>query len=87
MGQLKNTGIFEELRSHYWSNRSYSDYDSLLYAAIDAWQNAALDPEIIKSVCRTPYAQRSKLIQCKYSLAELFFEVFGERVKWDVFLG
>jgi len=31
----------------------------LRLAAIDAWQKAALDPEIIKSVCRAKYAQRN----------------------------
>jgi len=50
------------LRSHYWANRIYADYDALRYAAIDAWQKAALDPAIIKSVCRAPYAERIKLI-------------------------
>ncbi len=50
--------LWHYLRSHYWANRSYCDYDHLRYAAIGAWQDAALDPEIIKSVCRTPYAQR-----------------------------
>ena len=47
------------LRSHYWANRSYANYDDLRYATIDAWQNAALDPEIIKSVCRASYAERN----------------------------
>ena len=42
--------LWHYLRSHYWANRSYADYDDLRYAAIDAWQNVALDPEIIKSV-------------------------------------
>jgi len=50
--------LWHYFRSHYWANRSYQDYDDLCYAAIDAWQNAALDPEIIKSVCRTSYAER-----------------------------
>ena len=49
--------LWHYLRSHYWANRSYADYDDLCYAAIDAWQNVALDPEIIKSVCRTSYAE------------------------------
>jgi len=44
------------LRSHYWSNRTYADYDALRLAAIDAWLKAALDPTIIQSVCRAPYA-------------------------------
>ena len=51
--------LWHYLRSHYWSNRAYVDYDDLRLAAIDAWQKAALDPEIIKSVCRAKYAQRN----------------------------
>lgn len=50
--------LWRYLRSHYRANRSYANYDDLRYAAIDAWQNAAVDPEIIKSVCRTSYAER-----------------------------
>ena len=51
--------MWHYLRSHYWANRSYANYDDLRHAAIDAWQNAALDPEIIKSVCRASYVERS----------------------------
>lgn len=50
--------LWHYFRSHYWSNRAYASYDDLRYAAIEAWQKAALDPEIIKSVCRTSYAER-----------------------------
>ena len=50
--------LWHYLRSHYWSNRTYADYDALRLAAIDAWQKAALDPSIIQSVCRAPYAER-----------------------------
>ena len=50
--------LWHYLRSHHWANRSYANYDDLRHAAIDAWQNVALDPEIIKSVCRTSYAER-----------------------------
>ena len=50
--------LWHYLRSHYWANRSYANYDDLRHAAIDAWRNTALDPEIIKSVCRTSYAGR-----------------------------
>jgi len=46
-------------RGHYWANRAYDDYDDLSDAAIEAWQKAALDAEIIKSVCRCPYAERN----------------------------
>ena len=44
--------------SHYWANRIYADYGALCYAAIDAWHNSVLNPAIIQSVCRTPYAER-----------------------------
>ena len=50
--------LWHYLRSHYWSNRSYADYDELCLAAIDAWQKAALNPELIQSVCRASYAER-----------------------------
>jgi transposase len=49
--------LWHYFRSHYWSNRAYDDYDDLRQAAIDAWQKAALNPMIIQSVCRTPYAE------------------------------
>jgi len=50
--------LWHYFRSHYWSNRTYADYDALRVAAIDAWQKAALDPTTIQSVCRAPYAER-----------------------------
>jgi len=37
----------------------YADYDDLRCAAIEAWQKAALDPEIIKSVCRAKDIDRN----------------------------
>ena len=48
----------DQLKTLYWSNRTYAGYDALRLAAIDAWQKAALDPTIIQSVCRVPYAER-----------------------------
>ena len=51
--------LWHYLRSHYWSNRAYVDYDDLRVAAIEAWQRASLDTEIIKSVCRAKYVERS----------------------------
>jgi len=51
--------LWHYLRSHYWANRTYADYDDIRHAAADAWQKAALDKEIIKSVCRANYAQRN----------------------------
>lgn len=50
--------LWHYLRSHYWANRIYADYDALRLAAVDAWQKAVLDKEIVKSVCFTEYAQR-----------------------------
>jgi len=51
--------LWHYLRSHYWANRTYVDYDALRLAAVDAWQRAALDKEIVKSVCFSEYAQRT----------------------------
>jgi len=50
--------LWHYLRSHYWANRIYADYDALRYAAIDAWHKAVLNPAIIQSVCRASYAER-----------------------------
>ena len=47
--------LWHYLRSHYWSNRDYDDYDALLEAATHAWCQAALDPKIVRSVCAAPY--------------------------------
>jgi transposase len=51
--------LWHYLRSHYWANRIYADYDDLRRAAVDAWQKTALDKEIVKSVCYAKYAQRN----------------------------
>lgn len=47
--------LWHYLRSHYWSNRAYADYDALVDAAEIAWQRSACDPATIQSVCRTSY--------------------------------
>ena len=51
--------LWHYFRSHYWSNRAYADYDDLRIAAVEAWQKAALNPEIIRSVCRAKYTERT----------------------------
>ena len=51
--------LWHYLRSHYWSNRTYADYDDLRLAAIDAWQDAVLNPSLVQSVCRASYAERT----------------------------
>lgn len=50
--------LWHYLRSHYWANRTYADYDDIRHAAADAWRKAALDREIVKSVCCAKYTQR-----------------------------
>ena len=47
--------LWHYLRSHYWSNRCFGDYNTLRAAACDAWQRSCLDAELIKSVCAVPW--------------------------------
>jgi transposase len=48
--------LWHYLKSHFWSNRAYDDYDHLLDAAQQAWRKACLLPELMKTVCHAPYA-------------------------------
>jgi transposase len=50
--------LWHYLRSHYLSNRAYSDYDHLFDAAGAAWRK--LTPDVIKSVCRCKYLERAE---------------------------
>jgi transposase len=43
--------LWHYLRSHYWSNRLYRNWDELKRAATDAWRRVCLVPELIKTVC------------------------------------
>jgi len=52
--------LWHWLRSHYWSNRSYANYDALREMACAAWQRSCLDTELIKSVCAVPWLQERK---------------------------
>lgn len=47
--------LWHYLKSHFWSNRAYDDYDALEQAAITAWHKAVLNPELMTTVCATPY--------------------------------
>jgi transposase len=49
--------LWHYLKSHFWSNRAYDDYEQLEQAAMDAWQKAVLDADLMKTVCAAPYAQ------------------------------
>ena len=51
--------LWHYLKSHYWSNRTYADYEELEEAAIDAWRAAVLDTELMKTVCNAPYLKRA----------------------------
>jgi transposase len=51
--------LWHYLKSHYWSNRAYDDYDALEEAAVDAWQKVALDADLMKTVCAAPYLERA----------------------------
>lgn len=43
--------LWHYLKSHFWSNRAYADYEALEQAAIKAWVKAVLDPTLMKTVC------------------------------------
>jgi transposase len=47
--------LWHYLKSHFWSNRAYDDYEALEQAAVDAWAKAVLDPELMKTVCAAKY--------------------------------
>lgn len=51
--------LWHYLKSHFWSNRAYADYEELEQAAVDAWQKAVLDADLMKTVCAAPYANRA----------------------------
>ena len=47
--------LWHYLKSHYWSNRAYADYEALEQAAMTAWHRAVLKSELMKTVCAAPY--------------------------------
>jgi transposase len=49
--------LWHYLRSHHWSNRKYDTVEDLLEAAETAWRATCLDPNVIRTVCRAPYAE------------------------------
>jgi transposase len=51
--------LWHYLKSHFWSNHAYDNYDELEAAAMHAWKHAALDHDLMKSVCAAPYIQRA----------------------------
>ena len=51
--------LWHYLKSHYWSNRPYADYDALEEAAMTAWQTAVLNTELVRTVCAAPHLKRA----------------------------
>ena len=51
--------LWHYLKSHFWSNRAYDNYEALEQAAVEAWQTAVLSPELIKTVCAASYFDRA----------------------------
>lgn len=49
--------LWHYLKSHFWSNRAYADYEALEAAAMTAWRKAVLDEDLMKTVCAAPYAK------------------------------
>ena len=49
--------LWHYLRSHYWSNRVYPDWESLKDAAVFGMQIVGTDRERIKTVCAAPYIE------------------------------
>ena len=47
--------LWHYIKSHFWSNRCYKDYEALLDAAQDAWQKIQAVPERLKTICAAPY--------------------------------
>lgn len=53
--------LWHYLKSHFWSNRAYADYDDLEAAAIDAWRRAVLNPDLMKTVCAAKFLNHADL--------------------------
>lgn len=51
--------LWHYLKSHYWSNRAYTNYADLETTAITTWKTAVLDPDLMKTVCAAPYLKRA----------------------------
>lgn len=51
--------LWQFFQGHYWSNRSYENYDDLRWAAYEAWQAVCLDSKLIRSISRCAYVERT----------------------------
>lgn len=57
--------LWHYLRSHYWSNRAYDDWEALKQAAAEAMVAVGTDAGRIKSVCAAPYLDQQVSAQTK----------------------
>ena len=57
--------LWHYLRSHYWSNRFYPDWDALMEAAISGMVAVGTDADLIKAVCAAPYLARPESVEIK----------------------
>ena len=55
--------LWHYLRSHYWSNRLYPDWDALMEAAIVGMVAVGTDAELIKTICAAPYLARPESVK------------------------
>ena len=49
--------LWRYLKSDFWSNRSYDDHKALEETTVNARQTAALDTDLMKTICATPYTK------------------------------
>lgn len=47
--------LWHYLKSHFWSNRHYHNYEALLDAAQDAWRRVCMIPERLQTICAANY--------------------------------
>jgi hypothetical protein len=57
--------LWHYLRSHYWSNRVYEDWEALKEAAVAGMVAVGTDVDRIKSVCAAPYLTRAESVEIK----------------------
>ena len=51
--------LWHYLKSHAWSNSVYEDYQALEEKAVESWRKVAMNEDLMKSVCGTPYLERA----------------------------
>jgi hypothetical protein len=54
--------LWHFLRSHYWSNRTYADWEALKEAAVDDLLAVGTDAERMKTVCAAPYTAAKRAV-------------------------